>query len=203
MKTQLQGGQTMTGNEIRALMKNSPDNAQKVVFTEYYNYVYTIVYNKLRSYAAREDMEECVSDIFAELFLKLDSDFRFDGDLAAYVNVIAKNKAIDMYRSLSAQKNSFLKVAETEIASLPSDTDIAAQTESNEIRKIVIDMIEKLGEPDSSIIILKYYYGRNSNEISRKLSISPATVRKRSERALKRLKKLLSENNIMDQERFQ
>ena len=193
----------MTGNEIRALMKSSPDNAQKAVFNEYYNYVYTIVYNKLRSYAAREDMDERVSDIFSELFLKLDSDFRFDGDLAAYVNVIAKNKAIDMYRSLSAQKNSFSKAAETEIASLPSDTDIAARTESNEIRKIVIDMIEKLGEPDSSIIILKYYYGRNSNEISRKLSISPATVRKRSERALKRLKKLLSENNIIDQERFQ
>ena len=186
----------MTGSELRSLMKISPDKGQKAVFTEYYNYVYTIVFNKLRSCASREDMEECVSDVFADLFIKLDSDFKYIGDLTAYINTIAKNKAIDMYRNINAKKNARSKISDTEIDSLPADTDIAESTESKEISRIVLDVIEKLGEPDASIIILKYYYGRTSAEIGKKLSISAFTVRKRSERALKRLKKLLSDSSI-------
>ena len=186
----------MTGSELRSLMKISPDSGHKAVFTEYYNYVYTIVFNKLRSSASKEDMEECVSDIFADLFMELNGGFEYVGDLTAYINTVAKNKAVDMYRSLSAKKNSRSKVSDAEIEHLPDDTDVAAMIESKENGRIVWRMIEKLGEPDSSIIILKYYYGLTSAEIGKKLSISAFTVRKRSERALKRLKKLLSDSSI-------
>ena len=186
----------MTGSELHSLMKISPDSGHKAVFAEYYNYVYTIVYNKLRSSASREDMEECVCDVFADLFLELDKDLEYNGDLAAYVNTIAKNKAIDMFRRLNAQKNSCSKVSDSEIGHIPDDTDVAKMIESKENSRIVLDIIEQLGEPDSSIIILKYYYGLTSANIGKKLSISAFTVRKRSERALKRLKKLLSDRNI-------
>lgn len=186
----------MTGSELRSLMKISPDNGQKAVFTEYYNYVYTIVFNKLRSCASKEDIEECVSDVFADLFIELDSDFKYIGDLTAYINTVAKNKAIDMYRSINARKNTRSKVSYTEIDSLSAETDIAGSAESKEIGRIIMEIIEKLGEPDSSIIIFRYYYGLTSAETGKRLSVSAASVRKRSERALKRLKKLLSDSNI-------
>ena len=186
----------MTESELRSLMKISTDKGQKAVFDEYYNYVFTIVFNKLRSCASKEDIEECVSDVFADLFMEFDTDLKYIGKLTAYINVIAKNKAIDMYRSINAAKNNRMKISDKDIGTVSSDTDIVGSTESKEIGKIVLDLIEKLGEPDSAIIILKYYYGLTSSEIGKKLSISAVSVRKRSERALKRLKQLLSDNDI-------
>ena len=186
----------MTGKEFRALMKISSDNGQKAVFAEYYNYVYTIVFNRSRSFASKEDIEECVSDVFAELFIRLDSGSSYIGDLTAYVNILARNKAVDLYRSINARKNIRSKISDAELEHLPDDTDIAGSAEKRETARIVLDIIEKLGEPDASIIILKYYYCRTSAEIGKKLSLSAFAVRKRAQRALKHLKKLMSENGI-------
>ena len=47
----------MTGNEYCALYKKSRDRAYDALFENYCDYVYAIVYNKLRSTASREDME--------------------------------------------------------------------------------------------------------------------------------------------------
>lgn len=186
----------MTWSELSLLMKKSPEIGQKAVYDEYYNYVFTIVFNRLRSCASNEDMEECVSDIFADLFIEFDSDFEYVGDLKAYINTVAKNKTTDMYRHINAKKNSYSKLSDIELDKLPSDMNITEKIENKELQRIVFDIIRKLGEPDSSILILKYYYGRTSSEIGKKLSISAASVRKRAERALKRLKKILSDSNI-------
>ena len=56
--------------------------------------------------------------------------------------------------------------------------------------------IEELGYPDSVIIIQKYYYNRTSRQIAAALSMKPSAVRMRCGRALKKLKKILSELEI-------
>ena len=66
----------MTDSRFRELLKKSPQTAHRVFFDEYYNYVYTIVFNRLRSAASREDVDECVSDVFSEIFLKYDENQR-------------------------------------------------------------------------------------------------------------------------------
>ena len=50
-----------------------------------------------------------------------------------------------------------------------------------------------MGIPDSDIIIQKFYYNMNSSEIADKHSMSPASVRMRCSRALKKLRELLSD----------
>ena len=59
----------MTDNEYRALFEKSPAAAQNALFEEYINYVYSIVFNKLRSCGSAEDIEECVSDVFSAVSL--------------------------------------------------------------------------------------------------------------------------------------
>ena len=41
----------MTDKEYRSLFRSSPREAQNMVFDEYFSYVYTIVFNKLRNYS--------------------------------------------------------------------------------------------------------------------------------------------------------
>ena len=71
----------MTDSRYRELLKKSPQTAHRAVFDEYYSYVYTIVFNKLRSIASLEDVDECISDVFSEIFLKYDEGSAYSGDI--------------------------------------------------------------------------------------------------------------------------
>ena len=59
----------MTDKEYLELYRNSPTIAQNMLFEEYVGYVYSIVFNKLRSCAGHEDIEECVGDVFFSVYL--------------------------------------------------------------------------------------------------------------------------------------
>ena len=63
----------MTGADYCALFRRSEDLAYRALFDEYGDYVYTIVYNKLHRSGSREDIEECVSDVFAKVFFSYDT----------------------------------------------------------------------------------------------------------------------------------
>jgi RNA polymerase sigma-70 factor (ECF subfamily) len=65
------------------------------------------------------------------------------------------------------------------------------------MRKVLMNRIDELGEPDSHIIIQKFYYDRSSAEIADMLSMKASAVRMRAARALKKLRKILAEDGIM------
>ncbi len=68
--------------------------------------------------------------------------------------------------------------------------------ESSELRRILIQKIKELGEPDSTIIIQKFYYNRKSSEIAKTVSMTASSVRSRCTRAMDKLRKKLIEAGI-------
>ena len=62
-------------------------------------------------------------------------------------------------------------------------------------RERLWEIVESLGEPDTSIIIYQYFYDLTVREISEKVSMTPAAVQKRSIRARERIKKILKSEN--------
>jgi RNA polymerase sigma-70 factor (ECF subfamily) len=66
----------------------------------------------------------------------------------------------------------------------------------------MIRLIESLGNPDSTIILQKFYFNRSSKEIAKKLSMTSGAVRVRCSRALSRLEKLLANEGITLKEGF-
>ena len=81
------------------------------------------------------------------------------------------------------------------MASYAAD-DVQKRTENNEIRRILLELIDGLGEPDATIIIQKYFYNRNSREISQIVPLVPVSIRIRSIKALRKLKKMFNDRNI-------
>lgn len=186
----------MTGSEYTALLKKSPHKAYRALFDEYCNYVYVIVWNKLRSCGVREDIEECVSDIFAAVYFNLNSESKYSGELKGYIGTIAKHKAIDKFRSLSVKSSRVVSIDEKDFNKINDEFNMEEETEKSEIQSILLDKIEELGEPDSTIIIQKFYFNRTSAEIAKMLSMNSAAVRMRCTRALKRLKSELAQFGI-------
>ncbi len=186
----------MTEEELRSLLQKSKKEGHRAIFQQYGNYVYTIVYSKLRSCATHEDIEECVSDVFAEIFMHLDTDK--EGSLQGYISIVAKRTAINAYHRLSRKSCMMISLDDENIPPVRTEEDIARDYEKKTMRSFLLDKIKALGEPDSNIIIQKYFYRRNSGQIAKMLSLSPATVRKRCERAMKKLKATLSEEDFYE-----
>lgn len=182
----------MTDREYGELFAKSPREAQNALFDEYFGYVYTIVYNRLRSCAAREDIEECVSDVFADTFEYLDSSTGRSSDIRSFISTVAIRRAINMFRSLTAGSGRTVPLDGSGAEDISDSTDITADAEKAELRRTILRLVEELGEPDSIIIIQKYYYGMTSNEIAGLVSLEPAAVRVRSSRAMKKLRDKLS-----------
>ena len=180
----------MTDNEYRKMYDKDPCKAQTALFDEYLSYVYAIVYNKLRSCGSREDIEECVEDVFSAVFISYDRSSCFNGDLKGFIGTIANRTAVQMYRKLVRHSDTvYIDNENTDIA---DDERIDESAERRVLKTTLLKLIKSLGEPDSDIIIQKYYYNLNSGEIAQKHSMSPATVRMRCSRALKKLKELLA-----------
>ena len=71
--------------------------------------------------------------------------------------------------------------------------------ERSALRATVFDCIKKLGEPDSSIIVYFYYYGKKTKQIASLVGLSDSAVQKRMSRARKKLRELLSEAGINEE----
>ena len=179
----------MNENELKQMLKSAPERGQRAFYDKYFNYVYTIVYARLKWYAVPEDIDECVGDVFAHCFLYFDKQENISGDLKAFVAAVARNKAVDTYRKVARHKERNISMEDAE--ELVSDENIAETAETTEIRQILYDKVGELGEPDSTIIIQKYFYGRSSKEIAKIVELSSDNVRARCSRAVKKLRELL------------
>ena len=80
-----------------------------------------------------------------------------------------------------------------EAVSVPSPERVDELAEKNEASHALLDAVKSLGEPDSTIIMQKYYYGRSSSEIADFVNLKPAAIRKRMSRAMEKLKKILTD----------
>ena len=181
----------MTEPQIRSLMQNQPDQGEEALYETYYQYVYAIAFRIIHSVGTHEDVEECVIDVFVEVFRHFDA-IR-EGALKNYIGMTAKNKAISAYRSILTRVQRTEPLDEDAADALPSDLDVAETAEQKELTQRVLQSIHALGEPDSVILIQKFFFGRNATEISRIIGKSPAFVRIRCSRALKRLRPVLED----------
>ena len=192
----LKEGEIMTQKEYRKAAALSEENAQRSLFDEYFNYVYTIVFSRLRSCASREDIEECVGDVFADVYMQFDERKAFNGDPTGFVGTVARCKAADMYNRLTKKRQRMVSIDDEEAAEIEAPDDTEDTVEKKELRSSLIKCVEQLGEPDSTIILQKFFFMRSSAEISKLVSMTPEAVRVRCSRALKKLRETLTAMNI-------
>lgn len=198
LRPKLKGGIILNGEEYNSIRKHSRREAHQLLFDEYYNYVGTIVVNHLRNVGSREDTEECISDIFAKVFFVLE-DQPVAGDMRKFIATIAKRTSIDRFRTLSRKAERSISLDDEMFSGISSDDDLEAENERCELQRILADCISSLGEPDSTIVIQKYYYNKTSRQIAGLLSMKPSAVRMRVKRAAEQLRAALAERGIKEE----
>ncbi|MBR1457865.1 MAG: sigma-70 family RNA polymerase sigma factor [Oscillospiraceae bacterium] len=184
----------MTDAEYRALLRQDPNAAHRALFDAYCGYVYAIVYRRLHAVAGARDIEECVSDVFADVFFGYHADSAHAGDLRGFIGAVAGRRAVDAYRRCARVQSRSIPMEA--LAEQASGENIPAQAEAAERSRILLECIEALGEPDASIVLQRYYYGIPAADIAAAWKLTPAAVRMRCSRAMKRLRSALADRGI-------
>ncbi len=121
-------------NDIQWLKayKTSRKKAQTLLIEKYGGYVYAIVLDKLRSTCNSEDIEDCVSDVFVELFTNIDKFDSSKGNLKGYIAIIAKRTAINAFNKGTYRRNTTLSTNDEETI-LPASEE---RTDENVQKKL-------------------------------------------------------------------
>ena len=182
----------MQDAELLELMQTNPEKGCEALLREYTPTVLAICRRKLSGAASAEDIEELAADILFGFWQKRDAFSPEKGSVRALLSIAAERRCIDFYRAWTAK---------THLRTQPLD-DLAAPPEdpapspedavlSAEQRKILLDAVYALGEPDTEIILRKYYYGETAAQIAQRLSMRTGTVEMRLSRARKKLAHML------------
>lgn len=181
----------MTDVQWLELLEKSPKKAHTMLIEEYGGYVYAVAIDKLRGLCSTEEIEDCVSDIFVELFTNIHNFDSTKGTLKGYISIIAKRTAINTFNSISYRRNITIS-ADDEGHVIPATAkNPADEVQKKLFRQRLWDIVESLGEPDSSIIVYQYFYDMKVSDIAKKLFLTAAAVQKRSLRARQQIKKVL------------
>ena len=178
----------MHDDKLLRLLHNDPNAGMEQLMDQYAGLVYAVVKGKLdTSYYISSDVEECVADVFSKFYTELSNYNPKISGIKTYLCVIARNHAINISKKRSYECSISLD-DEHSLLQIADDVMIESELTDAELRREVIRSIETLGEPDSSIIFRKYYFGESSKDIAKALRLSVSNVDTRTHRALTKLR---------------
>lgn len=120
-----------------------------------------------------EDIEECVSDVFFELWKHPE---RYDpqkGELKTYLCTITKNKAISLYRkNIKNQTLCFVDFIQSKELQTDEPLDVPDYT-------ALYGALSALPEPTREILVRRYFYEEKPAEIAKKMALPKKEVENR------------------------
>lgn len=165
--------------EILELLNTDPQHGMYYIVKNYTGLLWKIGEYYLEN---AEDIKECINDTFTDFYMQRE---RFDqnkGTLAAYLSEIMRKKAISTYRKNRGRKTEVLD------ETISSDEDLFRNIEN----KIDVEkLLESLKEEELLIIRMKYYENMTVQEIADSLNLPYETVKKRHQRSLSKMRRLL------------
>lgn len=166
---------------ITDLLLQNPEQALNQMLGAYTGLVYHAA-SAVLGRQAREEIEECVSDAFLAVYQRRNVLDFHKGSVKAYLCATARNLAIDR---LNKRARSAAEPLD-EFAASPEQTDAAAL--ANLEKSELVRRVKSLGEPDSTILICRYYFNMRTTEIAKKVGLKENAVDQRLRRALIKLK---------------
>ena len=171
-------------------IKTGSQKALETVIDRYGSYVKAIAANIIKPPMTDADVEEVVSDVFLSLWSHPGDPDR--GSLKGYLAAITRNKARDRLRRFHIEiplENDFLEV--------PVE-DSCRQIELAQLKQALKQMVDRLEEPDRTILLRYYYFYQKTDAIARDMGMNPATVRTKLARSRQKLKEWLTQEYADD-----
>ncbi|WP_436865194.1 RNA polymerase sigma factor [Bacillus fungorum] len=169
-------------------MKVTNNDYEKMeeLYELYEQKIYYVAYSILNNIQQAED---AVQETFITLYKNLEKLHRLrTEELKRYILRVAKNKAIDSYRK-NKRHETFLEEYEKSIEAVDENIE---EWEKRKMSEVQIDtLLKELNESNRQVFKYKVFYNLTYQEISSVMGITEANVRKRFERARKRVQNMI------------
>ncbi len=156
---------------------------------EYTKPVYYLVYNILNSGGTKEDIEECVSDVFLEVWQKIKDYDGKKGSFRTWILMLAKYKAL-AYRRKNGKNNT----VDIEDYMLEDQMCIENKVIDRQVQETIIETIGAFGRVDRELFIRRYFFGESIAALMASLDLSRSAIDNRLLRGRKLLKEVLSDD---------
>ena len=166
-------------------IKTGSQKALETVIDRYGSYVKAIAANIIKPPMTDADVEEVVSDVFLSLWSHPGDPDR--GSLKGYLAAITRNKARDRLRRFHIEIP-----LENDCLEVPVE-DSCRQIELAQLKEAVKQVVDRLEEPDRTILLRYYYFYQKTDAIARDMGMNPATVRTKLARSRQKLKEWLTQ----------
>lgn len=163
------------------------------VIQKYSRLLWTVVYPILGASSSEQDVEECVADVFIQLWKQPRAYDPAKAKLSTYLTIVARTKAIDRYRSIQRKR----EVPLEESLIIHWKADSSSQPLQNllwkEENERIHMLLKRLGEPMQEILVRRYFYGQKPREIAQAMDMPKKQVENSLYGAKKRLRQMLED----------
>lgn len=174
------------------------DLAVEVLVQRYQNYVYRLCYLVMRN---EQDAEDMTQETFIRACRALPRfEIREGVSFEAWLYRIAVNCCRSRMRRKWYQAVPWQRLGFGERLAARAEERPERVVMRDEQRSQVLSAIDKLGDKHRLVIILRYYADLSNEEIAAVLNIPSGTVRSRLHTARQRLRDLLAETGLVDDE---
>lgn len=178
-------GTSQQDDTVSKLMKKDTDVLESLIL-EFSSPVYSLIFRILGEQANKEDIEECVSDVFVDVWNKIESFDSSKGSLKTWIFILTKYKALDYKRKLK-QKYNIQELKEY----IPSQTNTLDEVLRKSQIESVLEILNSVSSVDKNIFLMKYFYYESSDSIAGKLNLTTKAVENRLRRVRELMKKRL------------
>lgn len=192
---QAEGRQVMEDREIIIRIKNRDTRGLEELINLYNPVVYSLVYRVMGSNFKREDVEECASDVFVDIWNSIEDFNENRGGFKTWVLVKAKFKALDYRRRIG--KRLLSEEGSLNLEDLKERTDkneVEEQVLRKEEHKNILNALGNLNELDREIFIRRYFLHEDIDSIAKSCSLTRSAVDNRLWRGKKTLRDFLGED---------
>lgn len=185
----------MRDEDIVRLLQRQPEQGMAAAMESYGQKVKWMV-SRILGADRKEDIEECVSDIFVKVWQEAAGFDPEKGSLLSWIYGITRHTAIDRLRRI-AGKDSLPLSDFQEGESLGVTPDFSDSVAQKENMAVLREAVHGMKQPDRNIFLLRYYYFFPVKEIAEKLGLTQKQVENRLRRGRQRLKKELTERGVI------
>lgn len=169
----------MDDKTLLTLLEQDPEQGIQSLWEQYFG---VLQYAAAQRISSIDDVRECVHETLTDFYFQRDRFDRTKGSLRAYLIAIVDRKAIQRFWDTQHRR-----IAEEQAignCELREDWEQIA---------LLHEALAELPLPDRQVLELRYFHGYTAREIAATLGLEHETVKKRQQRALKKLMCLMHE----------
>ena len=157
----------MTDERLMRAIAGKDEAAMDRLMNQYAKLLWSVAAGVLRPLGTDEDLEECVADVFAFLWLNPEKYDPARGSLKSYLALVTRSRARNLCRQLLRRQTLPLEALEDAAGPADPEQDLSRRQRAQDLR----EALDTLGEPDREILLRRYCWDQKPREIAAALDL--------------------------------